>query len=113
MSYNDEFFKRELQVFGATLGPFSGKMIFALNGGRACKLELLHRAKFQCVHQGRDEWEGPPKPTVVLTLGGAPTTARESFEVPLRERQGEYSELVADFNDGKLDKFFLTCKVRG
>jgi hypothetical protein len=111
MSYGNDYFRRELQAFGATLGPFSGKMIFALNGGRACKLELLHRAKFQCTHQGRNEWKGP-NATVVLTLGGAPSTARKSFEVPLRERQGDHSELVADFSDGHLDTFFLTCKAR-
>ena len=70
MSYDNNYFRRELQALVKPIGRFNGQVQMAINGGRLCKLEFLHRAKFQCIHQGQDKWS-QESGTVILTLTGA------------------------------------------
>jgi hypothetical protein len=111
MSYDNDYFRRKLQAFVDPIGRFNGQVQVAINGGRLCKLEFLHRAKFQCIHQGQDKWSQEIG-TLVLSFAGTEKTARKSFEKPLREREGDYAELVANFSDGQLDDFFYIGKAR-
>ena len=105
------YFRRELQLFGSRLGPFTGEVLLAVNSGRLSKLELRYRAKLQCVNQTRDEWSGPDE-TVILTFGGAAKAARRSFETRLVRREGDHAALVANYRKGKLIDFHYIGKER-
>ncbi len=109
--FSDDYFRRELQALINQLGRFSGELVFTLNGGRGCKLEVRAFLTKQCVNQGRDEWSGPDG-QVAIEMSGVTEIARAKFETPLRQREGDFAALFADFNDGRLKKFQYIGKGR-